>query len=767
MDIYVSNQGNDSWDGSRGCPLQSIGAAVRLIRSVVHGKREGVTVHLDEGTYYLEEPLVFTPEDSGTEEAPVVYEGQGKAIVSGGCRIYPQWVSMGKGIYRTAVRKGLQFDQFFVNGKKKIMARYPNFDETVKYFQGYSPDCLSTERTSRYADPRGGYIHAMHQALWGDMHYETTGRSADGQLEYTGGWQNNRPSEMHPEIRFIENIFEELDSPGEWFYDREGFLYYYPSGEEDLAPSAVCEAACLKNLVTFRGTAREPVRYLTFSGIDFRHARRTFMEQMEPVLRSDWCIYRGGAILLEGTEHISLVDCRVMDVGGNGITVSRYNRDALIRGCEIEDAGASAILMAGDMAAVRSPLFGYESVYGEGGMDMEPGPASSDYPARCLVEGNLIHRSGRVEKQSAGVSLSVCEEIAIRHNTIYDVPRAGINICDGNWGGHLIEKNAVFHTVLETQDHGAFNSWGRDRYWDPRYDVMQEGLRRHPQLPLLDAVKPVVIRDNVFECAHGWDIDLDDGSSNYLITGNLCLRGGIKNREGVCRRVLNNVMLNNTFHPHVWFEDSGDVFERNVVFEPYADISLMGWGKSFDNNLLYQAGERTTAVRLQEKSGMDRHSLCADFRFCCTEEQGFRILEEDILEQLGISQLDVEDCGVSDSRLKGKAASVFDAVYDGKREEGSEERGYQDSAIWLKPLKGIAEMSATGMYEERGILVKRVSEDSKWWKRGLRERDVILTVQGQETNDPEKALELLSGETGSVQVWREQAVRELLWDDRA
>lgn len=403
--------------------------------------------------------MVFTPEDSGNEEETIVYRGCGNAVISGGCRIYPKWEQVSGGVFRAAIGKGRTFDQLFVNGKRKILARYPNYDETARYFQGYSADCLSQERTARYANPQGGYIHAMHQALWGDMHYKITGRTKDGKLEYVGGWQNNRPSEMHREIRFIENIFEELDSPDEWFYDdMEGYLYYYPPQGEDMSHS-VYEVAGLKNLLTLQGTADEPVRHLIFSGIEFRHAGRTFMEQMEPVLRSDWCIYRGGAVFLEGTEHISFLDCKGLDVGGNGITISRYNRNTLIRGCEIADAGANAILLAGDTKAVRSPLFGYESVHEDGKMDLSPGPASADYPAKCRVEGNLLCRNGRVEKQSAGVSLKVCEEIEIVHNTIWDVPRAGINICDGTWGGHVIEKNAVFHTVRETQDHGAFNSW--------------------------------------------------------------------------------------------------------------------------------------------------------------------------------------------------------------------------------------------------------------------------------------------------------------------
>lgn len=803
MDLYVSNQGREDGDGSKKRPAQSIEKAMELVRRAVGGKNQGtvdlmsqtVTVHLEEGIYYLEKPLCFTPEDSGMEDVPIVYEGCGKAVISGGRRVYPRWEAVEGGIYRAFVGTDLQFDQFFVNGEMRILARYPDFDESVKYFQGYSADCLSPERVKGYAHPEGGYIHAMHQALWGDMHYQITGKAEDGRLEYIGGWQNNRPSEMHPEIRFIENVFEELDSPKEWFCDGEGYLYYYPPQGEDLE-HAVCEVACLKNLITVQGTEGHPVRHLTFSGIVFRHAKRTFMEPMERVLRSDWCVYRGGAIFLEGTEQVSFVSCHVAEVGGNGIVLSRYNRGVQIRDCEISDAGANAILFIGDMGAVRSPLFGYESVHGETGADREPGPATSDYPARCLVEGNLIYRNGRVEKQTAGVSLSVCSEIALRHNTIYDVPRAGINICDGTWGGHVLEKNAVFHTVRETNDHGAFNSWGRDRYWDARYDVMEETLRREPDFPLLDAMKPVVIRDNVFECADGWDIDLDDGSSNYLITGNLCLRGGIKNREGVRRQVVNNVMLHNTFHPHVWFRESGDVFERNVVFRPYADMSLKGWGDSFDYNLLYDTGEIRPAEKLREKSGMDGHSLCGSFRFCCDREQGFRILDEELRERLGIRQLDVGDCGVTDSRLKEKAASVFDLflemaygmAWDGGAEMASEEIVYEKDGMSLKPLRGLDDVSATGMHAEKGVLVVKIAEGDraeddmveggipkshKWRKRGFRERDVILAVNGwelgaleagQETDVLERVMEQLSAQTGIAEVWREQAVRTLRWN---
>ena len=97
--------------------------------------------------------------------------------------------------------------------------------------------------------------------------------------------------------------------------------------------------------------------------------------------------------------------------------------------------------------------------------------------------------------------------------------------------------------MKETGDHGSFNSWGRDRYWRPNISEVNAWVRQVPDLPKLDAVKPNVLASNRWRCDHGWDIDLDDGSSFYIITNNLCLHGGIKNREGFGRVVENNVMV--------------------------------------------------------------------------------------------------------------------------------------------------------------------------------------------------------------------------------
>ena len=103
---------------------------------------------------------------------------------------------------------------------------------------------------------------------------------------------------------------------------------------------------------------------------------------------------------------------------------------------------------------------------------------------------------GLVEKQIAGVQISMAMNITVRHNSIYDLPRAGINVSEGTWGGHVIEFNDVFNTVLGSSDHGAFNSWGRDRFWHPNRKTMDQIMEENPDMPYLDAIHTTIIRNN-------------------------------------------------------------------------------------------------------------------------------------------------------------------------------------------------------------------------------------------------------------------------------
>ncbi|MCB0632383.1 MAG: right-handed parallel beta-helix repeat-containing protein, partial [Lewinella sp.] len=685
--------------------------------------------------------VVFTPEDGNSEKWLTISSYPGEhATIKGSVPLTPQWQPYRDGILKAKIESQIPIDMLIVDGKIRHMARYPNFDSTAVRFNGTSADATSPERVKSWKDPAGGYLHAMHKSDWGDFHYRISGKDEEGNLELEGGWQNNRRYGLSQENRMVENIFEELDAPGEWYYDRsEAMLYYHPLPNEAV-DNAKFEVAQLKQLVEFRGTEQQPVKNITIKDIEFTQTARTFMEEYEPLLRSDWTVYRGAAIFFDGTENCFIKSCYLHNLGGNAVFFSNYNQKSGISGSHLTRIGASAVCFVGDPQAVRSPSFEYSEFVPFAEIDRVPGPQTNNYPADCLVYDNLIHTIGLFEKQVTGVELSMCRSITVSHNSIYDVPRAGINISEGTWGGHLIEYNDVFDTVKETGDHGAFNSWGRDRYWHPKRDEMDDIAASEPSLILADAGATVEISNNRFRCDRGWDIDLDDGSSNFHIYNNLCLNGGIKLREGFYRVVENNIMVNNTFHPHVWFENSGDVFARNIVMSPYQPIRVPYWGTMVDYNIF------TDRQALEDARGnkMDEHSIVYPVNFRDPAHGDYRVdSKADAVFRLGFHNFEMDRFGVVSPHLRSLAKTPrMTLPFVSTEPTASNVVEWQGWRI--KDLETLGERSATGMDSERGVYVLTIVSFDSSMRDFLRANDVILKFDGKAVNkleDLKKAIE--------------------------
>ncbi|MBN2806589.1 MAG: right-handed parallel beta-helix repeat-containing protein [Prolixibacteraceae bacterium] len=732
---FVSPKGNDKNIGSEMAPLKSIEEAQKKARA----NKGEVTIFLRGGEYRLNQPIVFSPEDGNVDKHLVLTSFPGEqAVISGGIQLKLTWQPYKNGIMQAKVSPKITIDMLIVDGKIRHMARYPNFDSTAIRFNGTSADATSPERVTTWKNPAGGFLHAMHVSDWGDFHYRISAKDEHGNLDLEGGWQNNRPYGLSKENRMVEHIFEELDAPEEWFYDtNEAILYYYPLPNEDIH-KAIVEVAQLKHLIEFRGTAQKPVRNITIKNIEFTQTARTFMEHYEPLLRSDWTMYRGGTIVFEGTDNCQVSGCYLHNLGGNAVFFSNYNRNSAVTGSHITQIGASAICFVGDTNAVRSPLFNYHHSLPLALIDTMTGPKNNNYPAHCLVHDNLIHTIGLFEKQITGVELSMCKSITVSHNSIYDVPRAGINVSEGTWGGHIIEYNDVFDTVKETGDHGSFNSWGRDRFWHPNRDEMNRITANVPSLILADAIATVVIRNNRFRCDRGWDIDLDDGSSNYHIYNNLCLNGGIKLREGFYRVVENNILINNTFHPHVWFENSGDVFARNIVMEPYEPIQLLGWGAMVDYNIFTNPKALAEATNV----GIDKHSIVYPVDFQYPDNGDFRVKNSttDVF-RMGFLNFDMDGFGVVSSHLKtlAKTPKINAPIINMEKSESNKIEWFG----WrVKNLDTQGERSATGMDSERGVYVISMVDHYSKLKDFLRSNDVIIMINGLNVNNLGDLLQL-------------------------
>ena len=759
-DIYVSPNGSDENSGSAETPVASLAAAQQKARAVA-GK-EAVTVHVADGVYYLPEKLVFTSADSGTESNPVSYVAvnEGGAILSGGSELALSWQPYKNGIFQAQTPAGLAIDQVFVDGTNQRMARHPNYDPEKKAqpYQGYSADAFSKERAAGWEDPTGGFIHALHRSRWGGYHYLITGKDADGEVIYEGGWQNNRKMGMHKEFRMVENIFEELDAEGEWYHNaKTNTLYYKPAGDVNLNEAKV-EVVRLRHLIEFQGSLTDPVKHVTLKGFVLRHAARTFMDTDEQLLRTDWAIYRGGAIVLSGTEDVVIADCEFDQVGGNGVFVNHYNRRTQIKGCQIHDCGASGVCFIGDPDAVRDPLFEYKQKNDLAEIDRTPGPKTQNFPSLCTVEDCLIHGIGRVERQPAGVVIDMASEITIRDCSVYDCARSGLNIGDGAWGGHLIEGCDVFDTVLETHDHGSFNSWGRDRFWrSDHLTATQAAVDAEPDLPFLDAMKTTVIRNSRWRCDHGWDIDLDDGSSNYDIYNNLMLNTGLKLREGFRRHAWNNVAPRGGLHPHVWFQRSKDEVYSNIFKRPHQFARMKGLyndaGTMVDKNL-FDSSDNSILQRARQR-GWDNHSELGDPMYVDAANGDFRVKEGSPALKLGFKNFPMDQFGVKKASLKAiaKTPEIPSLKDDGKfrdRDEKSKVAVVAAEKVWLgarlNDLAGEA-FSAFGVSkEDGGVALASVPKGTD-----LETGDLIQAVNGDAVKNSRQFFAAI-GKTASAPV---------------
>jgi hypothetical protein len=724
IEFFVSAAGDDQNKGSSHAPFASIHRAQQAARAA----RAPVIVTLREGTYYQDKALSFSPEDSGSAEGPVVYRAYpGETVtLSGGVRLSCDWQPYQNGIMMckpdraaTGIRP---FEQLFVNGKRQIRARYPNYDNTdPKNFTGYIraagglPDGLSspnpdtsddmsfssdaprgvrfdpaTFTKKHWKNPENAVIHIYQAMYWGNLQWKINAIDEKQQILWFGQGGQQMGAKWHEDpcrvnqhsFFFVENVFEELDAPGEWYFDNDtSTLFYMPPIDVDLN-SAIVEVPVLQRLVEFKGTQENPVQHITMQGLRFAHTTATFLEPYEVPSLSDWAIHRGGTVFLQGARHCTIKECFFNAVGGNAVFMNEHNRDNVITACKFTESGDSAICFVGSL----------ERTVG----------TQRSFPYECAATNNLIHDCGVFGKQVAGVYISRAKRIRVAHNEIYNMPRAGICIGDGTWGGHLVEFNRMYDTCRETGDHGPLNAWGRDKYWCNTQSHLPYTTHRSHDAGLvkIDAMEPVVLRNNFFKETAGWGLDLDDGASNYEIYNNLCVGVSMKLREGAYRTIYNNIWVNGANSPcfHVGNDDNHDRYFRNITvmsvanMQPENDLNfLMGaaygeiytliappahtaWLEEVDFNCFFSdLGEFVARVTnrsegffaekwgaLENKTqprkytltewqalGFDQHSVFADPLFVDPEHDDYRVRPDSPALKLGFENFEMDKFGLT------------------------------------------------------------------------------------------------------------------------
>jgi len=386
---------------------------------------------------------------------------------------------------------------------------------------------------------------------------------------------------------------------------------------------------------------------------------------------SDWSIHRGGTILAEGTRNCSIQDCWFDAIGGNGVFVNNYNREFAVSCCKFTETGDSAICFVGDLAQTIG--------------------SQRSFPYECTAHNNLVHDCGFFGKQIAAVYISRAKRITVSNNLIYNMPRAGICIGDSTWGGHVVEFNETHDTVLETSDHGPFNAWGRDRAWSLAESHAPYTHDRSIDAwdVLVDAMEPVIVRNNLFNEKSGWGLDLDDGASNYRIYNNISMGGvSFKWREGAYREVFNNIWYKSRVAPcfHVDNAFNHDRYYNNITLMEPGDVQFPAgapwwpqmfhsivappvqtpWFEEVDRNLFFATtGEfqavvdelRTEDGKRSPKRynlaewqalGWDKNSVFADPLFVDPEKRDFRVRADSPALKLGFVNFEMGKWGITD-----------------------------------------------------------------------------------------------------------------------
>lgn len=148
VEYHVSPQGDDAWSGlvaaptagGNDGPFRTLQRAQAALRQAPAGQPRAVIIH--DGVYYLDEPLRFTPADSGSAAQPVVWQAAAGArpVISGGRRLTAPWQQRDGGIYARKASGDAQaadFRQLRIGDRLQTLARHPNAVPERPYTDGF------------------------------------------------------------------------------------------------------------------------------------------------------------------------------------------------------------------------------------------------------------------------------------------------------------------------------------------------------------------------------------------------------------------------------------------------------------------------------------------------------------------------------------------------------------------------------------------------------------------------------------------------------
>ena len=650
-EFFVAPAGSDSAPGTPAKPFASFARAQEAVRAARKANPdEGVTVSFDSGVYSLQQPIRFTPSDSGASAGqPVLYRAMPGAdvMVSGGKPITGWQVDPQRpGVWKTRLADAAgtngsswRFDQLWVNGQWAVRARTPDWwhfarlesvteesggenHPAEKHTFKVAPEVLATMRGLGPEELRDVQVVVFHK--W-DTTRETLLSASPLEGVFTTGGSKMAPWNKLASgcVFYLENWLGALDAPGEWFLDRQGWLFYRPRPGEDMARAEVV-APVTGQFLSVQGAPGNRVQHLHFDGLKFSYAGLKIPEAGYMPAQAAINV-EATAIELDHASDVAFSNCAVEHVGSTAIWFKHDCRECRVEHTRIFDLGVGGVRI--------------------GETKMVPDNVRT---AHVTLDNCIVQSGGRIRPDAAAVCICQSGDNTVSHCDIGDFLYTGISAgWTWGYGESAAKRNRIEYNHIHHIGYGILSDMGG--------------------VYTLGNSEGTVVRNNVIHdigasTYGGWGLYADEGTAGILYENNLVyntLDGGFHQHYG-----KDNILRNNIFadarlcqiaitraEPHLSF-----TFEHNLVYWTQGELlGADGWNRDpevvLQSNLYWQEGGRHFDFKGRtweqwRAAGKDARSIIENPLFVDANRRDFRLQSGSPAAKIGFVPFDVNQAGV-------------------------------------------------------------------------------------------------------------------------